>query len=131
MLCLLYVNVCLHLYCIGTCGLLTVGHLVHIIATRGVVMVINIFPTNLLVYRIAIYPQGMTFRYGLGVRIAIPVFPIYCLWLTKVICTFEDLFGHAVVRVCSDFVRMPLLILPGHHLPTNFMTTMCYLRVDS
>ena len=29
----------------------------------------NIFPTDLLVYRSAIYPQGRTFKYGLGGRL--------------------------------------------------------------
>ena len=43
----------------------TVGHLVH---TRWIVLTV-IFPTTLLVYRSAIYPQGMTSKYGLGGRL--------------------------------------------------------------
>ena len=35
---------------------------------EGVVMVV--FPTTLLVYHSDIYPQGMTFKYGLGGRLA-------------------------------------------------------------
>ena len=34
---------------------------------EGVVIVV--FPSTLLVYRSAIYPQGMTFKYGLGGRL--------------------------------------------------------------
>ena len=33
------------------------------------VVIINIFIITLLVYRSAIYPQGMTFKYGLGGRL--------------------------------------------------------------
>ena len=46
----------------------TVGHLVHTIATRGRLVRMDVFPTDLLVYRSAIYPQGRTFKYGLGGR---------------------------------------------------------------
>ena len=46
----------------GTCGLLLAIHFT--IATRGGCN--DIFPTTLLVYCSAIYPQGMTFEYGLG-----------------------------------------------------------------
>ena len=45
----------------------TVGHLVHTIATQG--RLVLIFPTDLLVYRSAIYPQWKTFKYGLGGRL--------------------------------------------------------------
>ena len=45
----------------------TVGHLVHTIATRGRLVLID--PTDLLVYRSAIYPQWKTFKYGLGGRL--------------------------------------------------------------
>ena len=44
----------------------TVGHLVQTIATRGRL----VLPTELLVYRSAIYPQLKTFKYGLGGRLA-------------------------------------------------------------
>ena len=33
-------------------------------------MEVGIFPTELLVYRSAIYPQGRTFKYGQGGRLA-------------------------------------------------------------
>ena len=49
---------------IEACTYTTVGHLVHTIATRG-----RLFPTELLVYRSAIYPQWKTFKYGLGGRL--------------------------------------------------------------
>ena len=42
-----------------------VGHLVHTDATHGGSTDSNIFPTTLLVYRRAIYPQGMTSEYDL------------------------------------------------------------------
>ena len=45
------------------------GHLVHSIATRGTVVEVDIFPTDLLGHRSAIYPQGRTFKYGLGGRL--------------------------------------------------------------
>ena len=45
----------------------TVGYLVHTIATRG--RLVLIFPTDLLVYGSAIYPQWKTFEYGLGGRL--------------------------------------------------------------
>ena len=35
---------------------------------EGVVMIVY-FPTDLLVYRSAIYPQGVTFKYGVGGRL--------------------------------------------------------------
>ena len=43
----------------------SVVHLVHTIATQGG-CIGSIFPTNLLVYHSAIYPQGKTLSYGLG-----------------------------------------------------------------
>ena len=46
----------------------TVGYLVQTNATRG--SCTGIFPTSLLVYRRAIYPQKMTSKYGLGGRLA-------------------------------------------------------------
>ena len=47
----------------------TVGHPVQIIATRGGGCTGSIFPTTILVYRSAIYPQGMTSECGLGGRL--------------------------------------------------------------
>ena len=49
----------------------TVGHLVHTIAARGGCNG-SIFPTTRLTYRSAIYPQGMTFKYGLGLVSVMP-----------------------------------------------------------
>ena len=45
----------------------TVGHLVHTHAAQGGCT--GIFPITLLVYRSAIYHQGMTSKYGLGGRL--------------------------------------------------------------
>ena len=50
-----------------------VGHLVHTIVTQGCCIGSTIIPTTLLVYRSAIYPQGMTLKYGLGGRLRTPV----------------------------------------------------------
>ena len=53
----------------------SVVHLVHTIATQGG-CIGSIFPTNLLVYCGAIYPQGKTFRYGLrGGRLCTMLLP--------------------------------------------------------
>ena len=49
----------------------TVGHLVHNCHTREIT--VNIFPTELLVYRSAIYPQWKTFKYCLGGRLHLSV----------------------------------------------------------
>ena len=57
------------IYYIGTCGLLF-GHLVHTITTRGRLVKV-VFPTDLPVYRSAIYPQGMASKYGLGGRLTL------------------------------------------------------------
>ena len=56
----------------------TVGHLVHRIATRGRLVLID--PTDLLVYRSAIYPQWKTFKYGLGGRLSRCMPVIQALW---------------------------------------------------
>ena len=47
----------------------TVCHLVHTIATQGRLVLIDIFPTDLLVYRSAISPQWKTFKCGLVGRL--------------------------------------------------------------
>ena len=47
----------------------TVGHLVHTTATRGGCTGGDIFPTTLLAYPRATYPQSLTSKYGLGGRL--------------------------------------------------------------
>ena len=45
----------------------TVVHLVHTIATQ-----VGLNVVYFLVYRSDIYPQGMTFKYGMGGRLTLP-----------------------------------------------------------
>ena len=67
-----------------------VGHLVHAIATRGRLVLMDVFPTELLVYRSAIYPQWKTSKYGLGGMLG------YFQLLSC--CTFPSAFDLALDR---------------------------------
>ena len=67
--------------------------------TMGLEWQYCIFPTTLLVYRSAIYPQGMTFKYGLGGRLARPLLAYQ--WLEV---------GHHINNTC---MARPTATLPA------------------
>ena len=96
---LLYINVCLHLK--GTCGLLLAIYFTHS-PHEGVVMVV-VFPTTLLVYLSAIFPQRMAFKYGRGGRLVLRL--LRC-WVSRYLNSIES------AKMTDSGVRLPF---KGHY----------------
>ena len=79
----------------------TAGNLVHTIATRGDLL--WIFPSTLLAYRSAIYPQGMKFKYGLGGRLHVALIAQYdTSWRYKTGGRDDVINAFSVIELCES-----------------------------